>query len=434
MATNAVIVDGLTGGTNTIVVKVITQTTINSDSTINVAANKGYILTSATLQTINMPTPCIVGDVFALHGKGVGLFKVAQRAGEQILFGNTPTTVGITGFIESTHANDSVYLICVDAAGIWTPDNGTFGNFSIDGTTTNNAINNTGGGMPTLIDTQTFTADGTWNKPDNAKFVNILIIAGGGGAGSGAREASSSHTGGVGGAYGGVTAINNYPIELLDALVDVTVGLGGIGGVGQTVNNTSGNNGLPGDDSIFDVFAAEGGDGGDGGGLSTRQDFTGLVSSSTVISYHAEQIASVDAGTQPPPIEANNSQNSVPQPSNVSGQFCPSSGGPGRSTSSTLLGFKYPGNAIAFDYSSAADIQAAVAPVASPGNNGSTYETYFGGGASGGDGTVNAAGFDGGDGGDNGGGGGGGGCSDNNFVSGKGGNGGPGVVVIFTYG
>lgn len=38
-----------------------------------------------SMQTINLPTPCIVGDVFALHGKGNGLFKVVQRAGEQIV-------------------------------------------------------------------------------------------------------------------------------------------------------------------------------------------------------------------------------------------------------------------------------------------------------------------------------------------------------------
>ncbi|MEE9303308.1 MAG: hypothetical protein V3U84_05935, partial [Thiotrichaceae bacterium] len=146
MSTNVIIVDGSTGGTNTNVVKVITQTTLNSDSTINAEANKGYTLTSATLQTINLPTPCIPGDVFALKGKGTGLFKVVQRAGEQIVLGDKQTTLGVSGFIDSTSSGDSIYLQCTDPAGIWENDSGYGGEFLINGITPTNTINNTIGG------------------------------------------------------------------------------------------------------------------------------------------------------------------------------------------------------------------------------------------------------------------------------------------------
>lgn len=151
MSTNAIIVDGSTGGTNTNVVRVIPQTTLNSDSTINAEANKGYTLTSATLQTINLPTPCIPGDVFALHGKGNGLFKVVQRAGEQITLGNKSTTLGVSGFIDSTNSGDDIYLTCTDASGIWKNDGGYGGEFLINGVTATNTINNTVGGNDVVL-------------------------------------------------------------------------------------------------------------------------------------------------------------------------------------------------------------------------------------------------------------------------------------------
>jgi len=141
MSISVIIVDGTTGGTNTNVVKVITQTSVANGANVNTQVNKGFILTSSSLQTVNLPNGCSIGDVIALHGNGTGLFKIVQRAGEQILFGNTPSTVGVTGSVESTNQNDSIYLICVDSAGIWTPDNGTFGKFLIDGSIPNNAVN-----------------------------------------------------------------------------------------------------------------------------------------------------------------------------------------------------------------------------------------------------------------------------------------------------
>lgn len=170
MATNVIIVDGLTGGTNTNVVKVITQTTLNSDSTINAEANKGYTLTSATLQTINLPTPCIPGDVFTLHGKGSGLFKVVQRAGEQIVLGNKQTTLGVSGFIDSTNAGDDIYLTCTDASGIWKNDGGYGGEFLIDGITPTNTINNTIGGDDVTLTSPSNNVRITGPAPNTANF------------------------------------------------------------------------------------------------------------------------------------------------------------------------------------------------------------------------------------------------------------------------
>jgi hypothetical protein len=136
MPTNVIIVDGSTGGTNTNVVRVIPQTSETSDLIVNAEVNKGYILSSASFQTVTLPTPCAVGDVFALHGKGLGLFKVSQRAGETIVIGSKQTTVGVLGTIESTNTGDAIYFICDDAAGHWRADSGYIGNFVIDGLST----------------------------------------------------------------------------------------------------------------------------------------------------------------------------------------------------------------------------------------------------------------------------------------------------------
>lgn len=146
MAINTVIVDGSTGGTNTRVIRVLPQTTTTAAVTINTEANKGYILTGATLQTITLPFPSVVGDVFALHGKGVGLFRIVhQTTDEQITLGDKQNILGLSGTIESTDTGDELYLICTHASGKWKNDGGYGGTLLIDGVTPTNTINNVGG-------------------------------------------------------------------------------------------------------------------------------------------------------------------------------------------------------------------------------------------------------------------------------------------------
>ncbi len=57
---------------------------------------------------------------------------------------------------------------------------------------------------PKAPDVQSFTANGTWNKPAGATRVSVVCIASGGGGGSGRKGAAATvRAGGSGGGGGG---------------------------------------------------------------------------------------------------------------------------------------------------------------------------------------------------------------------------------------
>lgn len=85
------------------------------------SVNTGYIANNAGLITFTLPSTAAIGDSLRILGKGVGGWKIAQNATQQIIFGKLSTTSGIGGSLASTHLNDCIELRCITSgtATIW---------------------------------------------------------------------------------------------------------------------------------------------------------------------------------------------------------------------------------------------------------------------------------------------------------------------------
>lgn len=77
--------------------------------------NVKFIANNAALVTLTLPATAAVGSVIEVIGKGAGLWKIAQNAGQTILDGNSPTTTGATGYLLAADRYDCVRLVCVTA-------------------------------------------------------------------------------------------------------------------------------------------------------------------------------------------------------------------------------------------------------------------------------------------------------------------------------
>jgi hypothetical protein len=89
-------------------------------ASVTMAANTGYTSDDgASLVTFTLPAVSAIGDWVEINGKGSGGYVIAQAAGQQINYGNKPTTLGATGTLASSNQWDCVRLRCVTANTIW---------------------------------------------------------------------------------------------------------------------------------------------------------------------------------------------------------------------------------------------------------------------------------------------------------------------------
>ncbi len=82
-------------------------------------ANNGYIVNAATLCTLTLPATAAVGTEIKISGLGVGGWKVAQNAGQNMVISPSSTTVGTGGSLASTARYDSVNFVCLVADTTW---------------------------------------------------------------------------------------------------------------------------------------------------------------------------------------------------------------------------------------------------------------------------------------------------------------------------
>jgi hypothetical protein len=121
----------LTAGTGISIANAANSITISSSgadiwvdetgASVTMATNTGYTSDDgATLVTFTLPTTSAIGDWVEINGKGAGLWKIAQAAGQQIHIGTVATTSGVGGSLASVNQFDNVRLRCLTANTIWT--------------------------------------------------------------------------------------------------------------------------------------------------------------------------------------------------------------------------------------------------------------------------------------------------------------------------
>ncbi len=79
------------------------------------AVNTNYIANNANLVTLTLPATAAVGNTISLAGSGVGGWKIAQNASQQIVFGSKLTTAGTGGYMYSNSQYESLTLLCIVA-------------------------------------------------------------------------------------------------------------------------------------------------------------------------------------------------------------------------------------------------------------------------------------------------------------------------------
>lgn len=83
------------------------------------AINSGYLANAASLVTVTLPATAPVGSLLEVVGMGAGGWRLAQAAGQQIVFGSIANTAGAGGQLNSTHAKDCIRLVNVVADTTW---------------------------------------------------------------------------------------------------------------------------------------------------------------------------------------------------------------------------------------------------------------------------------------------------------------------------
>lgn len=109
-------------GTSTLTVSVsgtgLSWTEVTGTSA-NMAVDSGYIANNVALVTLTLPATASIGATIQVAGKGAGLWKIAQNAGQTIHFGASDTTTGAAGSLTATLQYDCIEITCITADTDW---------------------------------------------------------------------------------------------------------------------------------------------------------------------------------------------------------------------------------------------------------------------------------------------------------------------------
>lgn len=96
-------------------------------------ANTGTIANKAGTLTMTLPATASIGDIISIVGENTATgWLIAQNANQQIFFGITSTTAGVSGSLASTNIRDAVTMVCTvaGASTVWTVIN-SIGNITV---------------------------------------------------------------------------------------------------------------------------------------------------------------------------------------------------------------------------------------------------------------------------------------------------------------
>lgn len=80
---------------------------------------QGYFTDGGFRVEVQLPAGSAVGDTFKVFDLGGNGWKVIQGVGQQILFGDSASTSGVTGYLQSIFVGDGVELVCCVANLTW---------------------------------------------------------------------------------------------------------------------------------------------------------------------------------------------------------------------------------------------------------------------------------------------------------------------------
>jgi len=120
VGTGAITVSG-SPGTNTLTIgssnPFFTWSVISSNQM--AISQQGYFVDAVGQIEVALPLISGIGDIFTIADLGGNGWRITQAAGQQVLLGIDSTTVGASGYIQSTFICDSVTLVCCEVNLTW---------------------------------------------------------------------------------------------------------------------------------------------------------------------------------------------------------------------------------------------------------------------------------------------------------------------------
>ena len=99
-------------------------------ATKTIETNKAYFANRAGGITFTLPAAANIGDSFKIVSVD-GIVTINQLANQQIIFGNTTTSLGVAGSLLGTSKGDVIEIGCWNANNNWVVINGPQGNFGV---------------------------------------------------------------------------------------------------------------------------------------------------------------------------------------------------------------------------------------------------------------------------------------------------------------